>query len=406
MSDRFDVIVIGAGIVGAATALALARDRWRVALIEGAAAPQKPLDQDPPGLRVSTLNPAAIEMLRKLGIWSGLPGKRLGWFDRMQVWESEQELGVSFSAADGQLAQLGCVVENQLLAATLWQACEDQLTVRASCELASLKMTDDQGLVTLADGSELSAELIVAADGANSTVRELAEISVDRHSYGQRGLVTTVDVGNHQDTAWQRFLPDGPLAFLPLPGPSASIVWTLPEDEALRLLEVEDQVLLDLLGVAAQGCVGEISGIGQRGAFPLTRMHAKDYVTGRVALVGDAAHVVHPLAGQGANLGLLDAAAMADVLSRQGPKSRDAGDPRGLRRYARWRRSDNAIMVSALHQIAGFYAKDTPGWRGIRLLGARALNQAGWLRGALVRHASGFGGKVPELAQPSVISGG
>ncbi|MFK7955237.1 MAG: UbiH/UbiF/VisC/COQ6 family ubiquinone biosynthesis hydroxylase [Lysobacterales bacterium] len=400
MSENFDIVVVGAGIVGAATALALARDRWKVALVEGGAAPQLPAPDAPPTLRVSTLNPAAIQLLRNLEVWSALPESRLGWFDRMTVWENDRDLGLSFSAADAQMDQLGCVVENSLLAAALWQACEREVTVLAGNAIEQLNLTDRHATLALEDGTSLTADLVVAADGARSALRELAGIEVSRYNYEQQGLVASIDVEDHADTAWQRFLPTGPLAFLPLPGGAASIVWSVPEPQAKELLAADDLSFLRQLNDAAQGCVGEIVGINQRGAFPLTRLHANTYTGRRLALVGDAAHVVHPLAGQGANLGLLDAAALGDVMAELPGTTRNPADPTALRRYGRWRRSDNAIMVQALHQIAGVYARDTPGWRGLRLLGARALNQAGWLRGMLVQHASGFGGKVPRWVQP------
>lgn len=399
MSERFDVVVVGGGIVGNATALALARDRWQVALVEAGPPPAVPLPDDRPTLRVSTLNPAAIELLRRLEVWDRLPADRLGWFDRMHVWESDIDLGLSFSAADARMAQLGCVLENELVAAALWQAGESQVRQWSGTQVDTLELGEGGATVALADGTALQADLIVAADGARSKVRELAGIGINRHAYGQLGVVATVAVEDHQDTAWQRFLPTGPLAFLPLANRRSSIVWSLPEAEAKELLACDDEAFSQRLEEAAQGCVGEVTVIGERGAFPLNRMHATDYVKRRVVLVGDAAHVVHPLAGQGANLGLADAAALAEVVATGRDLKRRAADPKTLRSYARWRRSDNAIMIEALHQIAGMYGRDTPGWRGLRLLGARAINQAGWLRGMLIQHASGFGGKVPKLVQ-------
>ncbi|MEM7705219.1 MAG: FAD-dependent oxidoreductase [Pseudomonadota bacterium] len=399
MSERFDVVVVGGGIVGNATALALARDRWQVALVEAGPPPAVPLPDDRPTLRVSTLNPAAIELLRRLEVWDRLPADRLGWFDRMHVWESDIDLGLSFSAADARMAQLGCVLENELVAAALWQAGESQVRQWSGTQVDTLELGEGGATVALADGTALQADLIFAADGARSKVRELAGIGINRHAYGQLGVVATVAVEDHQDTAWQRFLPTGPLAFLPLANRRSSIVWSLPEAEAKELLACDDEAFSQRLEEAAQGCVGEVTVIGERGAFPLNRMHATDYVKRRVVLVGDAAHVVHPLAGQGANLGLADAAALAEVVATGRDLKRRAADPKTLRSYARWRRSDNAIMIEALHQIAGMYGRDTPGWRGLRLLGARAINQAGWLRGMLIQHASGFGGKVPKLVQ-------
>ena len=399
MNQDFDIVVAGAGIVGAATALALARDRWKVALVEAGPAPELPSSDAPLGIRVSTLNPAAIQLLRQLNIWPALPENRLAWFDRMTVWEAERDLGLTFSAADAHIDQLGCVVENTLLAATLWQACERETTVFAGNAIEALEVTERHAALTLADGRSMTAGLVVAADGSRSALRELAGIEVDRHNYQQRGLVATVAVEDHGNCAWQRFLPTGPLAFLPLPDAAASIVWSVPDEQAELLLELDEPTFLARLSEAAQGCVGEITAVSQRSAFPLTRLHADSYVSRRLVLVGDAAHVVHPLAGQGANLGLLDAAALRDVLAGLSGPTANPAEPTALRRYGRWRRSDNAIMVHALHQIAGVYARDTPGWRGLRLLGARAINQAGWLRGMLVQHASGFGGKVPTLVQ-------
>ncbi|MEM9533920.1 MAG: FAD-dependent oxidoreductase [Pseudomonadota bacterium] len=403
MSTRYDIVVVGGGLTGAAAALALARDGWQVALVEAGPEPVLPEESDPFGQRVSTLNPAAIALLRRLDVWPQLRPERLGWFDRMTVWESDPELALEFSAADAALTQLGCVAENLHVAAALWRVGREHLTAYTGARVESLDVSERRASLRLVDGERLSAALVVAADGAGSPLRAEAGIEVDALDYDQRGVVATVSVTDHRDTAWQRFLPTGPLAFLPLSPGQASIVWTLPAEEADQQLAADDEAFSAALTDAAQGQLGTVTLAGPRAAFPLRRLHAERYHGDRVVLVGDAAHVVHPLAGQGANLGLLDAAALRDVLL----PARDGGDPAaaaGLRRYSRWRRSDNEIMVQSLHGIAQIFGQDTPGWRGLRLLGARALNTAGWLRGRLVEHASGFGGKVPELARRPALT--
>lgn len=400
MGQRFDIAVVGGGMVGATAALALARDGWSVVLLDSAPAPKAIKPEQPPLSRVSTLTPAALNIVTRLGAGMWLEPDRCCSFDTMRVWENDPELELVFKAADAGLDELGRVAENELLRFALWQAAAAVVTLLPDTRVSDVDVGERAVRLTLEDGATLECDLLVAADGARSAMREALGIADESARYDQAGLVTTVQTDGHDHTAWQRFLPGGPLAFLPLPKKRCSIVWSCPAEQANQLRSLDDAAFVEQLQQASHSRLGVREVLGPRVSFPLVRMVATAYHGRRGVLVGDAAHVVHPLAGQGANMGLLDAAALAQTLKPLRQSGRGAADPAALRAYARWRRSDNAIMAGALHQIWQMYGVDTPTARGLRLLGARLINGAPWLRRRLIEHASGFGGQVPQLARP------
>ncbi len=398
------IIVVGGGLTGAATALALAEADWQVTLVESGSLPQTVAPDQAPLIRVSTLNPAVRNMMERLGAWQLLPEARVGKVDQMRVWErSGSEL--VFSAEDAGLPRLGNVVENETLRAALWQRLTEFPNVDLRTGVAVRRVDDgDRRLrVTLENGDRFHCALLLAADGARSPIRESAGIECSTWDYGQNGLVMTVETGSsHENTAWQRFLPDGPLAFLPLPGNRCSIVWSLPTAEAEDGLDQSAEELQEALKTAFEGRLGDVRIVSERGAFPLLRRSAERFVSGRVVLLGDAAHTVHPLAGQGANLGLLDAAALAEVLERGRQRGLQPDHPTPLRQFERWRRSDVEIMAESLHQLWFLYRWRVPPFPAARQFGTRLINRNRWLRRRLIDHASGFGGRVPRLAQPQV----
>ena len=389
--SRFDCIVVGGGMAGAAAALALDRAELSVAVLDPS--PPDPVTrEDPYDLRVSTLSPASVRILEALDAWTGVTAIRACAFSRMQVWDDDPADALIFDRPAPPSTVLGHVVENRLVRHALWNAASGVEFIEDRLE--SMEVSSEAVAIGTASGRQLKANWLVGADGARSPVRAQLGIDVRRRPYFQSGVVAQVDCPEGlKDTAWQRFLPTGPLAFLPLDETTASIVWSMPTGQADFLVNCDQERFDSALNEAYQGVLGKVSVAGPRRSFPLLRQSATRYASGRVLLLGDAAHVVHPLAGQGANLGLADAAALAELMSDY----RDQPDVAG-RRYERWRRSDAELMAGALSGIRWIYAWDEPG-ATLRRLGTRAIQRLPWLKDRFIEHASGFGGRVPRLAR-------
>lgn len=363
--EMLDVVVVGAGVVGAAAALAFARDGLQVALVE--AREPAPWRVDEPDLRVYAFAPDNAALLDSVGVWDAVLQARAQPYRHMRVWDAAGGAPIEFDADAFARRELGWIVENGLLVDRLW-APQAAAGVRVHCpdHVVALEQDEASASVELAGGRRLRARLVVAADGAGSRLRELAGVAVGGHAYHQRGVVAFVDTElPHQMTCWQRFLPTGPLAFLPFvedsgergpEGRRSSIVWTLPDAEAERMLALDDAAFLQALGRAFDGPLGGMRAVSKRAAFPLRLQLAKQAVAGRVAIIGDAAHAVHPLAGQGVNLGLRDVRALREALRAAG--GADAGVPVRLARWARQRRSENAMAAYAFDGINRLFSND------------------------------------------------
>jgi 2-octaprenyl-3-methyl-6-methoxy-1,4-benzoquinol hydroxylase len=346
-------------VVGAAAALALAREGLRVAIVEAHEPP--PWRRELPDLRVYAFAADNAALLEKLGVWQGVLAARAQAYRRMRVWDAAGGGELAFDADALGREQLGHIVEHGLLVDALWRALANEPLVERHCPQRLRAIEQDAAGVTveLQDGARLRARMCLGADGASSRVREALDIAVDAHDYRQRGLVAYVETGRpHEATCWQRFLPGGPLAFLPCADGRSSIVWTLPEAEAERLLHADAAGFCSELTRAFDARLGEVNAVSARAAFPLRRQLAQRMLEGRVALIGDAAHAVHPLAGQGVNLGLRDVSALVDLLRSGSAPDRDPFSMHRLQRWARTRHSENALAAHAFEAINRVFSNE------------------------------------------------
>lgn len=391
----FDLIVVGAGLVGSACVLALrqhaiARD-LRIAVVEQALPPTPAAANAPWGLRVSALSPESVQFLQDAGLqkhWSLL---RPSPYGDMRVWDADGTGRVHFSARQAGVEHLGVLMENAALQTALWQQLtpDPGLNVYAPQAWTSLERRLHDWQLTLANGDTLSAPVIIAADGAQSRVREAAGIAVARRDYHQRGLVCTVSHDKpHEATAWQRFLTTGPLAFLPTDHPQqSSIVWTLPAAQAKAYEALPTTEFEQALAQAFEHQLGGVKLLGERASFPLVAQQAEHYCRDGVVLIGDAAHSIHPLAGQGVNLGFLDAAALVQALVAQ----RHAGLPwsheRAQRQYSRARRGHNSLMMHAMSGFDALFASELPALRVLRNRGMSLFDHSGLIKQRIAQTA-------------------
>lgn len=391
-----DIAIVGGGMVGTALAAALGQGPYSVALIDERV-PAIPNGE--PQLRVSALSLASQRLLAALGAWPAIEAcGRAQAYDGMQVWDRDDAADIRFDAGELGLATLGWIVENDTVQAALYaQITDDTQVSLLHTTVQHLAYGNDRVHLQLADGQALSAGLVVGADGHDSIVRAFAGITLRGRDYQQQAVVAVVSTEHpHDGVARQRFLPGGPLAFLPLYDGRCSIVWTLPTAEAKTVQSLPPAEFCTVLGDAFGHKLGAVTGCGPRAAFPLRLRQATHYVASRIALVGDAAHVVHPLAGQGVNLGFLDAAALAEVLLDH---RRDPGYPPVLRRYERWRRGHNQLMATALDGIERLFATDVGPIPRIRALGLSMTNRLGPVKAMFARQAMGLGGDLPRLVR-------
>ena len=405
MADRqsYDVVIVGAGIAGSALAAALIGKGIRVALVE--ARPLEPaqlplaLDVAQFDPRVSALTPRSMAFLDELGAWDAIAAYRSCPYRHMTVWDADGSATIDFDAAEVDADSLGTIVENRAvtnaLLKRLQQAGETRLLAPAS--LAGCEATAGVGvLITLEDGVELEAGLLVAADGALSRVRELMGFRTREWDYGHRAIVTTLSLEYpHQDTAWQCFMPTGPLALLPLPSTAdkhyCSVVWSQQDETAEALLALDDQAFCEALGKASEFRLGRVLATAKRVAFPLRQRHAVDYVMPGVALVGDAAHTIHPLAGQGINLGLSDVAVLAGEILAAADRGLAAGELSVLKRYQRQRKGENLAMMAAMDGFKRLFEQRAPAIRWLRNAGLRGVGRLSPLKQQLMRQAMGLG---------------
>jgi 2-polyprenylphenol 6-hydroxylase len=387
----YDVAVVGAGMVGSAAALALARRGLRVALVEERAANAWNA-ADEVDLRVVALAPSSIDLLQELDCWAAIRDARACAYRHMQVWDSASGARIGFDAVAEGMSELGYIVENRLIQHVLWQRLQREpgITLRCPSRVVASEDEGDTRSLRLDDDSRIVARLVLAADGAASPLRGLLDIGVGGHVYDQHALVAHVQTERaHEYTAWQRFLPGGTLAFLPLADGRCSIVWSLPVAECARVQALDAQQFHAELGCAFDFRLGPILSSSARAAFPLRLLLAQTYIAPRFALIGDAAHQVHPLGGQGVNLGLRDVAGLVDIVAQAHAQGRDIGAVTALRRYERRRRSDNTVSAWGMDGINRLFRSEFAPVVFARGLGLRAVNALGPLKHLFARHAAG-----------------
>lgn len=395
-----DVIIAGGGMVGAAQACALAKQGFRVTLLERRE-PEDTWPADSYDIRVSAISRASENIFTHLQAWPGMMQRRVTPYERMRVWESDGA-ELHFDAADIGEPNLGHIIENRVIQIALWEQMRnlDNIAIRCPASISGLDLDEVSPSVVLNDGAQITASLIIAADGARSSLRELAGISTGGWGYDQTAVVCTVraEQGN-QSTCWQRFMGTGPLALLPMDDDLFSIVWSTSPEQAKELLQAAPEVFDHALTQASEARLGKLTLMGERGVFPLRLQHARQYIKPGLALVGDAAHVIHPLAGQGVNLGLLDMAELVDVLTRARDRNHPLGALHTLRRYERARKGENIAMQGAMDLFKRVFSNDLPPLKLVRSLGMGVTDRLDPLKNLLIRDAMGTLQDVPSLAK-------
>jgi 2-octaprenylphenol hydroxylase len=407
---EFDVVIAGAGMVGASLACLLAESSLSIALVDRKRLVQGK-DSDSPKLhsdkfdpRVSAISQASQQLFRQLGVWEDMSAARVCNYSAMQVWDAEGTGSIDFSAEQINQPELGSIVENSIIIAALHKriAQLENVFPITPFSIESFEQVErEDGLIVKLnadDGQGICAPLIIAADGANSKLRALANFECREWDYEQHALVTTVRTQlPHNNTALQRFMETGPLAFLPLRSATeddtqhfCSIVWSMLPDQAERVMSLSEDEFNSELAAALESKLGAIEWSDKRFVFPLRQRHALDYVKESIVLVGDAAHTIHPLAGQGVNLGLLDAKALAEELQRGIEAGRSVADPKVLLRYQRRRKGNNLSMMWLMEGFKRLFGQQDLSIRWLRNIGMNAVDKMTPIKNQLIRKAMGL----------------
>jgi len=397
-NDMYDVVIVGAGIVGLSFANELAGSDFSVAVIERN--PVKAIT-DEPDCRVSAINRFALSRFQQTGIWQSSLAQRACPFEKMFVWDQTGAGQIQFDSAELGLPELGVIVENNVLQQMLLEAVQrtDNITYLCPEEIVEIDYSPDienqqkqQALstITLSSGKQLTAKLLVGADGIHSKVRDAAQIQRAKQSYQQQGLVCNVRTSeSHQNTAWQCFMPTGPLAFLPLYNGYSSIVWSLDEASAQENMALDDEAFKIKLAAASEFKLGEILNVSQRFLFPLSHGHVTEYVKPGLVLIGDAAHNIHPLAGQGANLGIADAFALADIICTAKQANRQWAALHTLMKYQRQRKGANQLMEMSMTGFKELFGHENALLSEIRNAGLSLVDHMPALKYRIIQQALG-----------------
>jgi 2-octaprenylphenol hydroxylase len=402
-----DLIIVGAGMVGSTLALALKDSGLNILLIDGSPLSIAPFNKEQAfEPRVSALSIASQRILEHVHAWPSILKRRTSPYRNMHVWDGSGTGKIDFSASSVHAEVLGHIVENRIVQEALLEQLHDsEIGLLAHSKVEQLRHSGDGWLVQMEDGSKIHSPLIIAADGANSAIRRLAGCATREWDYLHHAIVTSVRCEKaHQFTAWQRFTDDGPLALLPLQHHDGqnwcSIVWSVPAERAEQIMALDDSAFCDALGHACEYRLGAIEHADQRYSIALRQRHAKRYVEPGLALIGDAAHTIHPLAGQGVNLGFLDAAVLAEVLLSAQQRGENIASDQVLSRYERRRMPQNLAMMAAMEGFQHLFQADALAIRWLRNSGLNTMNSLSEAKALFIRQALGLGITLPDLAKP------
>ncbi len=405
---QHQVIIVGSGMVGMTLAAALTQQGVSVGLIE-AHAPTFTWPQESLDARVSAINLASKRILQNLKLWSSIRPIAKSRLLKMAVWDGIGGGKIQFDAADINASELGFIIENRELVRVLWEHLQQDAnaTFYYPNKAATLKRHDSHIELCLNDQTALTAQLLVGADGGSSWVRRQMQTVVQEHPYHHDALVAVVQTSEpHQQTAYQNFLPQGPLGLLPMADPHQSaFVWSTEPEHANHLQALSSDAFNLELANSLESCLGDMQCLTSLKSIPLIMRHAKHYVEPRLAIIGDAAHTIHPLAGQGVNLGLMDAACLADTLIHAEQQQRDLGHLRPLREYERWRKCDNTLMLAAMRGFKALFAEHSPWVVYLRSQGLALTDQMGLVKAYFMRYAMGDVEDLPSLAKNNTAFG-
>jgi len=400
MIQSYDVTIVGGGIVGLTLAASLADSSLSVALIESHDAPV--LSEQPAG-RVSAISYASRAIFEHLNIWQNINRERITAYNSMQVWEKDSFGKIDFSAEQVDCSKLGYIIENERIQAALLQAVQQQANVSfySPEQLTNIAIGEGEAWLTLKSGKTLTSKLVVAADGANSWLRKKVAIPLTHWDYNHHALVATVKTElTHGNCARQIFTPDGPLAFLPLfEKDLCSIVWSVPPEKAQQLQALSALEFNKQLTRTFDNRLGHCELYSECISFPLKMRYARDFAKHRVALIGDAAHTIHPLAGQGVNLGLLDALSLAQSIIENHEADADIGLYENLRFFERWRKSEAQQMIAAMELLKRLFQGSNPAQKALRDLALLFTDKVSPLKKLFIKQAMGLSGELPEIVK-------
>ena len=399
---HYDVIIVGAGMVGATAACLAAQiadkqgsSALKIGLIESRSAP--PFDSNQFDPRVAALTEKTRSLLERCSVWEDIQAKRVAPYRAIQVWDAEGTGQINFNCRDAHLPNLGHIVEASAITSSLMTHVELLPNIDIYCPAVVNNYTaeEDSVILDLGTGARISANLLIAADGANSSVRQQFQFATREWDYQQQAIVTTITTERpNQQTAWQRFMSTGPLALLPLNDDGnlhrCSIVWSQDTEEAERLMALGDEDFCEQLSIASEHCLGQVTAVNKRFLIPLRQRHAIDYAKPRVALIGDAAHSIHPLAGQGVNLGFADVQVLVEEIKRAFSRGIDLGELSVLKRYQRRRKPENLAAMATMEGFKRLFGSDNSALRLMRNRGMSGVDQIVPLKNQLIKKAMGL----------------